>query len=105
MIKKSKYNVAVIGVGAVGLEMLRVLGRRKFPVAELRVFARSSRDIEVDGQKYSVQAISPESFSEIDFALFAQYAIIAAQPPLHTPHSTKAPPIFLSSNILLNSNA
>ena len=66
-----KYNVAVIGVGAVGIEMLRVLRQRNFPVGELRVFARSARDIEVDGQKYSVQAITPEGFAGIDIALFA----------------------------------
>ena len=66
-----KYNVAVVGVGAVGIEMLRVLRQRNFPVGELRVFARSARDIEVDGQKYSVQAISPEGFAGIDIALFA----------------------------------
>jgi aspartate-semialdehyde dehydrogenase len=66
-----KYNVAVIGVGAVGIEMLRVLRQRNFPVANLSVFARSARDIEVDGQKYSVQTISPEGFEGIDIALFA----------------------------------
>lgn len=66
-----KYNVAVIGVGAVGIEMLRVLRQRNFPVEELRVFARSTREIEVDGQKYSVKAISPEGFDGIDIALFA----------------------------------
>ncbi|MEW6101164.1 MAG: aspartate-semialdehyde dehydrogenase [Candidatus Omnitrophota bacterium] len=71
MNKKSNYNVAVIGVGAVGIEMLRVLRERKFPLDKLRVFARSSRNIEVDGQEYSVEAISADSFSGIDIALFA----------------------------------
>jgi aspartate-semialdehyde dehydrogenase len=66
-----KYNVAVVGVGAVGIEMLRCLRQRNFPVGELRVFARSDRDIEVDGQKYSVKAISPEGFEGINIALFA----------------------------------
>lgn len=66
-----KYNVAVVGVGVVGIEMLRVLRQRNFPVGELRVFARSARDIEVDGQKYSVEPISPEGFDGIDIALFA----------------------------------
>jgi aspartate-semialdehyde dehydrogenase len=66
-----EYNVAVIGVGAVGIEMLRVLKQRKFSVGELRVFARSARDIEVDGEKYSVQPISAEGFSGVDIALFA----------------------------------
>ncbi|MDP2940909.1 MAG: aspartate-semialdehyde dehydrogenase [Candidatus Omnitrophota bacterium] len=69
--KKSKYNVAVIGVGAVGIEMLRVLRQRNFPVGELRVFARSGREIEVDGEKYAVQPISAEGFKGIDIALFA----------------------------------
>ncbi|MBN1406036.1 MAG: aspartate-semialdehyde dehydrogenase [Candidatus Omnitrophica bacterium] len=66
-----KYNVAVVGVGVVGIEMLRVLKQRKFPAGEVRVFARSERDIEVDGEKYSVKAISGQSFKGIDFALFA----------------------------------
>ena len=71
MNKKSKYNVAVIGVGAVGIEMLRVLRQRNFPIGELRVLARSAREIEVDGQKYNVQPISPDAFNGIDIALFA----------------------------------
>ncbi len=66
-----KYNVCVVGVGAVGIEMLRILRERNFPMGELRIFARSSREIEVDGQKYPVKAISPEGFEGIDIALFA----------------------------------
>ncbi|MDD5432625.1 MAG: aspartate-semialdehyde dehydrogenase [Candidatus Omnitrophica bacterium] len=69
--KKAKYNVAVVGVGVVGIEMLRVLKQRNFPIGELRVFARSAREIEVDGVKYPVQAISPDGFNGIDIALFA----------------------------------
>lgn len=66
-----KYNVAVIGVGVVGIEMLRVLKQRNFPVAKLSVFARSARNINVDDAMYSVQAISNEAFEGIDIALFA----------------------------------
>lgn len=66
-----KYNVAVVGAGVVGVEMLRVLKQRNFPVNELRVFARSARDIEVDGEKYSVKPISAEGFEGVDIALFA----------------------------------
>ncbi|MCM8783022.1 MAG: aspartate-semialdehyde dehydrogenase [Candidatus Omnitrophica bacterium] len=71
MKKKLRYNVAVVGVGAVGIEMLRVLKQRNFPVGELRVFARSHRNIEVDGQNYPVETIAPEGFTGIDIALFA----------------------------------
>ncbi|MBI4706481.1 MAG: aspartate-semialdehyde dehydrogenase [Candidatus Omnitrophica bacterium] len=66
-----KYNVAVVGVGVVGIEMLRVLRQRDFPVNQLKVFARSARDIEVDGQRYSVEPISADGFNGIDIALFA----------------------------------
>lgn len=67
----AKKNVAVIGVGAVGVEILKILKQRKFPVAILRVFARSARDIEVDGSTYKVEAMSDEQFDNIDIALFA----------------------------------
>lgn len=66
-----KYNVAVIGAGVVGIEMLRVLKQRNFPVNELAVFARSARDIEVDGKIYPVKSISSDGFKGIDIALFA----------------------------------
>ena len=66
-----KYNVAVIGVGAVGEEMLRVLRQRNFPINELKIFARSAREISVDGQRYNVEALSENSFKGIHIALFA----------------------------------
>ena len=66
-----RKNVAVVGVGAVGKQMLRILKERKFPVNKLLVLARSSREIEVDNDIYSVNEITPESFKDIDIALFA----------------------------------
>jgi aspartate-semialdehyde dehydrogenase len=66
-----KYNVAVIGAGVVGVEMLRVLKQRNFPVNQLKVFARSARDINVDGQIYAVEPITADGFCGVDIALFA----------------------------------
>ncbi len=66
-----KYNVVVVGAGAVGVEMLRVLRQRNFPVGQLKVLARSSRDITVDGQTYHVEPITNESFKGMQIALFA----------------------------------
>lgn len=66
-----KYNVAVVGVGAVGIEMLRVLRQRKFPVNRLKVLARSERDIYVDGKRYHVLKTEPKAFRSIEIALFA----------------------------------
>ncbi len=64
-------NIAVVGVGAVGIEILKILKERSFPANLIRVFARNSRTIEVEGQNYQVEAISDEKFANIDIALFA----------------------------------
>ncbi len=71
MRKKSKYNVVVVGAGVVGVEMLRVLRQRNFPVQDLRVLARDGRKITVDERDYEVEQISADSFKDADFALFA----------------------------------
>jgi len=67
----SEYNVAVVGVGAVGEEMLRVLKQRRFPIKSLKVLARSARTIQVDGDSYSVQECTPAEFEGVQVALFA----------------------------------
>ena len=66
-----KYNVAVIGVGVVGVQILKILRERNFPVDNLKVFARSARSITIEGEKYNVEAIEKENFDNIDIALFA----------------------------------
>ena len=67
----SEYNVAVVGAGVVGKEMLRVLAEHHFPAREVRVLARSERTLTVDGRDYAVRATTPEAFDGIDIALFA----------------------------------
>lgn len=71
MRRKKLYNIAVVGVGAVGEELLRILGERNFPINNLKVFARSARQIQVDAISYNVETISPDGFQNIDIALFA----------------------------------
>ena len=68
---KAPVTVAVVGAGAVGKEMIRILEERKFPMKELRVLARSSRALEVNGKSYQVQETKPESFDGVQIALFA----------------------------------
>lgn len=64
-------TVAVVGVGAVGKELVRVLRQRRFPVKELRLLARTARELEVDGERYPVGVTSEEAFAGVDVALFA----------------------------------
>lgn len=66
-----KKNVAVIGVGAVGTEILKILKERKFPINNLRVFARTAREIKVNSVSCNVEAIRKSDFSGIDIAFFA----------------------------------
>lgn len=66
-----KYRVAVVGAGAVGVEMIRLLKLRKFPVSSLTVLARRERNEVIDGETYAVRTATPEAFEGIDFAFFA----------------------------------
>ena len=67
----SEYRVGIVGIGAVGTEMIRVLRQRNFPASEIRILARSERDEEIDGDTYHVVAACPEAFDGLDFAFFA----------------------------------
>ncbi|HPN88551.1 MAG TPA: aspartate-semialdehyde dehydrogenase [Candidatus Omnitrophota bacterium] len=68
---KNNYHIAVVGAGVVGVEMIRVLRQRNFPIEKIKVLARSARAMTVDGQTYQVEPISAESFNGVDIALFA----------------------------------
>ncbi|MGC8861487.1 MAG: aspartate-semialdehyde dehydrogenase [Armatimonadota bacterium] len=67
----SKFRVAVVGAGAVGEEMVRVLRQRDFPISELVVLARSSRKQEIDGVEVDVKETTVDAFDNIDIAFFA----------------------------------
>jgi len=66
-----QYNVCVVGIGAVGTEMVRLLKARNFPMKSLTILARSERIEEIDGEKIQVKVAAPEAFEGMDFAFFA----------------------------------
>lgn len=70
-----KYNIAIAGAtGAVGLELLKVLEKRNFPIGELRLLAsvRSvGKKLNFRNEKHSVGELRANSFSGIDIALFS----------------------------------
>jgi len=73
--KKPAYNVAVVGVtGAVGEEMLRVMERRSFPVANIKLLASSrsaGKPLEFRGKEHAVEALRVNSFEGVDIAFFS----------------------------------
>lgn len=66
-----QYNVCVVGIGAVGTEMVRLLEKRNFPMKCLTILARSERQEVIDGKSYQVKVAEPDAFTGMDFAFFA----------------------------------
>src|SRR5438477_1291073 len=68
-------NVAIAGAtGAVGQEFLIVLAERKFPMESLKLLASSrsaGKKIDFNGETYSVEELTKESFKGIDIAFFS----------------------------------
>ncbi len=74
------YRVGLVGVGAVGTEMIKVLRDRKFPVrGQVQVFASRERDEEILGEKYHVLQATERSFDGFDIVLFAGKTDVAIQ--------------------------
>ncbi len=65
------YKIGIVGIGAVGVEMIRTLRDRNFPAEEIRILARSERDEVIDGTSYRVHAADQGGFDGLDFAFFA----------------------------------
>ncbi len=70
-----EYHVAIVGVtGAVGLELLRLLEVRGFPVNRVKLLAsaRSAGKTKTfRGQTLTVEELTADSFDDVDIALFS----------------------------------
>lgn len=83
MIRKDKYNVAVLGAtGMVGVEMIKVLQQRNFPVDRLLPLASersSGKKVSFKGKQIPVIVFQEDSFERIDIALFSAGATISKE--------------------------
>ena len=77
------YHIAVVGAtGAVGIEMLRVLERRAFPVASIRAFSSkrsAGKSVRFQDEKIPVAELRHDSFRGIDIALFSAGTPVARE--------------------------
>ncbi|HAM73503.1 MAG TPA: aspartate-semialdehyde dehydrogenase [Verrucomicrobiales bacterium] len=68
-------HVAVVGAtGAVGIEMLKTLEKRQFPVGQLTLLASArsaGKKLPFLGKDHTVRELTKESFAGIDIALFS----------------------------------
>ena len=92
-------HLAIVGAtGAVGIEMLRVLERRNFPVASLRLLASArsaGKKLSFRGKELTVEALTPESFSGIEIALFSAGGGISRE---FAPHAVKAGAVVVDNS-------
>jgi aspartate-semialdehyde dehydrogenase len=69
------YRVAIAGAtGAVGVEFLRCLEQRRFPIASLRLLASArsrGKKMTFAGQEIEVEELTEHSFDHIDIAFFS----------------------------------
>jgi aspartate-semialdehyde dehydrogenase len=75
--------VAILGAsGAVGRELLLCLDQRRFPLAELRLFASprsAGKRVDFAGDSLAIEAVSERSFAGVDIALFSAGSAAAKQ--------------------------
>ncbi|QDR80556.1 aspartate-semialdehyde dehydrogenase [Sporomusa termitida] len=85
-----KYNVAILGAtGAVGQEFLKLIEERNFPFNELKLLASersAGKVIHFMGKDYIVEAAKPESFKDVQIALFAGGSTSKALAPAAVKH-------------------
>ena len=75
-----EYKVGLVGVGAVGAEMIKVLKERKFPMkGQVQVFASRERDEQILGETYHVLKADENCFNGLDIVLFAGKTDVAIQ--------------------------
>ncbi|MCK6622612.1 MAG: aspartate-semialdehyde dehydrogenase [Calditrichaceae bacterium] len=77
------YTVAVVGAtGLVGQKMIEVLEERRFPLRKLVPVASSrsaGKTVKFNDQPVTVEALAPEVFRGVDFALFSAGAAVSRE--------------------------
>ncbi len=92
-------SVAVVGAtGAVGIELLRCLESRRFPLQELRLYGSprsAGRMLRFGGGDLPVKVLSENSFAGIDLALFSAGSAVSRH---YTPVAIKAGAVVVDNS-------
>ncbi len=99
MIRKEKYNVAVVGAtGVVGVEMAKVLEQRNFPVDKFIPLASERSEgkaVSFRNEEISVSVLGENSFEGVDIALFSAGATISKK---FAPTAAKAGAVVIDNS-------
>ncbi|MEN8715475.1 MAG: aspartate-semialdehyde dehydrogenase [Verrucomicrobiales bacterium] len=74
MSQNAKHLAVAGATGAVGIEILKCLEQRNFPVSKLTLLASArsaGKTLLFRGEEIEVQELTPESFADVDVALFS----------------------------------
>lgn len=92
-------NVAVVGAtGAVGVEMIKTLEKRDFPVKSLKLLASSrsaGKKALFKGVEHTIEELTPDSFQGVDVALFSAGGSISKE---FAPHAVKAGTVVVDNS-------
>ncbi len=92
-------HLAIVGAtGAVGVEMLRCLERRNFPVSRLTLLASArsaGKKMMFRGEELTIQELTPESFAGVEIALFSAGGGISRE---YAPHAVRAGAVVVDNS-------
>ena len=92
-------TVAIAGAtGAVGVEMIRCLERRGFPVSELVLLASArsaGKKLKFKDTDITIRELTPDSFKGVDIALFSAGGSISKE---FAPHAVKAGAVVVDNS-------
>lgn len=92
-------HLAIVGAtGAVGVEMLRCLERRSFPVSRLTLLASArsaGKKMMFRGEELTIQELTPESFAGVEIALFSAGGGISRE---YAPHAVRAGAVVVDNS-------
>ena len=92
-------HVAIVGAtGAVGIEMIKTLEKRNFPVGELTLLASArsvGKKLPFRGSDIAIKELRADSFAGVDIALFSAGGSISKE---FAPHAVKAGAVVVDNS-------
>ena len=92
-------HVAIVGAtGAVGIEMLRCLEKRQFPVTRLTLLASArsaGKTLKFKGEDITIKELKEDSFEGVNIALFSAGGDISRK---YAPHAVKAGAVVVDNS-------
>jgi aspartate-semialdehyde dehydrogenase len=94
-----KYNIAIAGAtGAVGIELIKILEERSFPVNEIRLLASkrsAGKKMTFKGKEVTIQELTHNAFMGIDIAIFSAGGDISIE---YAPSAVKAGAVVIDNS-------